>query len=129
MKCEKCSSMTGFEYGDCVLCASCIDAMIYKCLNCSARISFNEKATGLCYKCFENCKVPQTSVMPLPPIECEICGKLSIENIGLSALCQKCADDCYECSHSNYEVIEELIDNYLHTIYLCHECGLRFKPD
>lgn len=130
MICEKCSSLTGFNYRGNILCATCIDAMIYKCSNCSARIGFNEQGSGFCSNCYEINKLSKNIVTePRPPIDCEICGKSSVLKIGFSALCQKCADTINLCSHRDYEIIEDLIDNYLHTIYLCRECGLRFHPD
>jgi len=131
MKCEKCQSITGFNYRGNVLCATCIDEMIYQCRNCSARIGFYEQARGLCNSCNEISKAsrPQIRNTPITPVDCEICGESSVKTIGISQLCQTCADEAELCSHSNCEVIEELDDNYLHRIYLCQECGVRFRPD
>ena len=128
MKCEKCQLNTGFNYRGNVLCATCIDEMIYKCRSCSARIGFNEQGRGFCNSCYEINKASEIKKPPLQTtsIDCEICGKSSVTSIGISNLCKSCAYEVELCPHSNCEVIEELIDNYLHTICLCQDCGLRF---
>ena len=110
MQCETCSSVTGFNYRGKVLCATCIDKIV--------------KADFEKY---------QVSVMRRPPhvpepVECEICGKPSVLAIGISSLCQKCADDAEACEHENYEIIESLEDNYIVTVHLCQDCGVRFHP-
>lgn len=101
--------MTGFKYRGNVLCSICIDKEIQK----------------------DYAKHQQELERPpkLPkPHECEICGNDAITQIGLSRLCQKCVEVVEACDHANLETTETHEDNYLVTLHLCRECGLRFRP-
>ncbi len=131
MKCDKCQSITGFNYRGKVLCATCIDDLIYRCKKCATSIGFHEQGRGICNNCYGISKASEikTTPPPITTIDCEICGKPSVTQKGISNLCKSCADKVKLCLHVNCEVIEELVDNYLYTNYLCQECGLRFRSD
>lgn len=110
MRCETCSSITGFKYRGRVLCSVCINKGI------------QEDYARYQRELDQRPRIQQVS-------ECEICGKDAATRIGLSSLCQNCAQTVEACDHANVETTETLEDNYLVTRHLCCECGLRFQRD
>ncbi len=110
MRCETCSSITGFKYRGRVLCSVCINKGIQEDYARYQR---------------EIDQRPRTQ----PVSECEICGRVAATKVGLSSLCQACAQTVDACDHANVETTETLEDNYLVTRHLCCECGLRFQSD
>jgi hypothetical protein len=111
MICQTCSSITGFDYRGRVLCAICIDKMV------TAEFERNQSAL-----------INRPPPKPIK-VDCEICGKRGEYTVGISSLCKKCASEAESCDHQNYEVIENLIDNYIVTVHICRKCGLRFYSE
>ncbi len=102
--------MTGFKYRGKVLCSICIDKGIQQDY-AKYQLELQQR--------------PRVSRVD----ECEMCGNEAVTKIGLSHLCQRCAQNVEACEHENLETTETLEDNYLITRHLCCDCGLRFQPD